>query len=306
MKRFIFSMAVALIFILFLEVGFRIFGKESRSVEDYFRLQVCGELLGEYDDVLFWRLKDVKPDFGTESGLKIMCLTDSVAVMYEGKGYPDILQELLSRVVPEKNPIVFNGSVPGYTSFQGLKYFTTELIAYEPDVVVVNYGWNDHWQSGNRLPDKLQNPEKIKFMRNIVKHSKIVGFIISSIMKKKQAQYEYIGPEEFVRVSAEDYKNNLLKFVEICKKENILLVLMTAPYLDGPEEWIPIHKKYNSIVRQIAINENVPIIDLVEVFVDREDLFIEPESDKCHYNWKGSQIIAEALADVILRYSKLN
>jgi len=165
-----------------------------------FKLKVSGELIGEFDENLFWRLKDVKPNFGSASGknyLKIMCLTDSVSVMYKGKGYPEILQNILWDYIPDKNVTVFNGGVPGYTSFQGLKYFTNELLSYRPDVVSVCYGWNDHWQSGNGLPDKLQRPRKI----SIINRSKTLGFIKHLIFRIKQKQYSCVGPEKFRRVS---------------------------------------------------------------------------------------------------------
>ncbi|MFC1708845.1 SGNH/GDSL hydrolase family protein [Candidatus Omnitrophota bacterium] len=302
MKRFIFSITIVLIPILFLEVGFRIFTKELTSAEDSFQLRVCEEILGEYDDDLFWRLKGVKPDFKTVSGkesLKIICLSDSVSIMNGDKDYPNILQVLLSKALPKENPIVFNGGVPGYTSFQGLKYFTNELLSYYPDVVIVCYGWNDHWQSSNKLSDKLQKSPKNKFIKNIIGSSRMLSHINALALKIKQRRYKRVGPEQFVRVSLEDYKYNLSEFIDICKNKNILIILMTAPYLDREGEWIPLHKEYNSIVRQVALKENVKIIDLVETFVDREDLFIEPKVDYVHYNWRGSQIVAQALADVI-------
>jgi len=79
-------------------------------------MKVCGELIGQFDEKLFWRLKDVTPQFNCkpkQQCLKIMCLTDSVSVMYHGKGYPEILQKMLSSRIPMENPIVFNGGYPG-------------------------------------------------------------------------------------------------------------------------------------------------------------------------------------------------
>jgi len=279
-------------------------GYRTNTFQDYFQFKVCGTLLGEYDESLFWRLKNLKPDFETESGknsLKIMCLTDSVSVMYGGKGYPNILQDLLTNAIPRKNPIVFNGGVPGYTSFQGLKYFTNELLFYKPDIVTVCYGWNDHWQSGNKLPDKLQKSPKNTFIRNIISNSRILNLINSLAMKIAQSLYKGIGSEQFVRVPIEDYKYNLSKFADICKNKNILIIFMTSPYLDSSYSWIPMHRRYNSIVRHIAKEKNIPIIDFEEVFKKRKDLFIDPENDKCHYNWEGSKIVAQELADTIVR-----
>jgi len=55
-----------------------------------------------------------------------------------------------------------------------------------------------------------------------------------------------------MRVQPEDYKSNIIRFIELCRNNNIKVILMTAPYLDGGEDWIPVHIEYNNIVRNIA------------------------------------------------------
>lgn len=181
-----------------------------------------------------------------------MCLTDSVSVMYEGRGYPDTLLQLLGKSIPEKKPAVFTGGVSGYTSFQGLKYFETELLDYKPDIVSVCYGWNDHWQSGNGGQDKLQKPIRFIIVTKLLSKSNILGFVYSKLLKVKQSRYHSVGPRETMRVQPEDYKSNIIRFIELCRNNNIKVILMTAPYLDGGEDWIPVHIEYNNIVRNIA------------------------------------------------------
>lgn len=275
-------------------------GDTPNSLEDIFRLKICGELLGEYDRNLFWRLKNVQPNFKEKNSLKIMCFTDSASVMYEGKGYPDILLKDLENSIPEKNPVIFNAGVPGYTSFQGLKYFTSELLSYRPDIISVCYGWNDHWQSGNKIPDKLQQPPN-EFTRKILKKSRALTFLRDSILRTKQNKYSCGGPAKYHRVSLSDNESNLQSFIDIAKKNGITIILMTAPYLNGLEDWIPTHKQYNAVVRRLAKINNVPLVDLVDTFKDRRDLFIEPEEDKVHYNWQGAEIVADSLKKIILK-----
>lgn len=290
---------IILIGIFLLFTFFEIILQIKKYDQNIFQLKVCGEILGEYDENLFWRLKGVKPNFENESKitpLKIMCLTDSVSVMYEGKGYPEILQNIFLESIGEKNPIVFNGGVPGYTSYQGLKYFKNELLSYQPDVIVVCYGWNDHWQSENKLPDKLQKPS----YHILYQKWKTLGFLTHQLLKFKQKHYQCVGPEKFHRVSLADYESNLKEIITIARENDILLILMTAPYLKALEEWEVTHQKYNQVVRQVATQEGIPLVDLVNTFKKREDLFIDPKFDKCHYNWKGSEIVAQALAEAIL------
>ena len=284
--------------ILVLESGLRLTGSFPESPFDTFRLQVCGEILGEYDEKLFWRLKGVIPDF-KDSQTRIICLTDSVSVMYEGKGYPDLLEPDLARRLPHLGAKVFNGGVPGYTSFQGLKYFTTELIAYRPDIVIVCYGWNDHWQSSNGLPDKMQKPLKSSIMVKL-SDLRIIRWLYATVMRKKQKHYRAVGPPHSMRVPIADYEYNIRKFVDICKKEGIKLILMTAPYLDGEYDFVNVHIKYNAVVRRIAAEKDIPLVDLVEQFKGRKDLFIDPDNDPVHYNWAGSKIVQDQLSKKIV------
>jgi len=302
LRNLLFSVIIIVVFIFITETILWLNGYDFNIFKDNFRLKICGELLGEYDENLFWRLKNVKPEFGKENQdkLKIMCLTDSVSVMYEGKGYPNILQNILLNTISEKKPIVFNGGVPGYTSYQGLKYFKTELLPYNPDIITVCYGWNDHWQSGNKIPDKYQKPPRTNIYTKIINKSRIVRIIGSFIMKTRQVRYKHVGPAKFRRVSLRDFEQNIREFIKICKEE-ISVILMTAPYLEGPEEWIPTHEKYNSIIRYIASEEKIPLIDLVDKFKKRSDLFIDPSTDKTHYNWDGSYIVAKELAETIVK-----
>jgi lysophospholipase L1-like esterase len=296
-KYILLVVVTTLLCVFIIESVLHVIGYDPMSPMDAFSLRVSGELLGEYDEELFWRLKDSKPNF--EGGkLRIICLTDSVSVMYAGKGYPDILQADLTKKYSKLKPIVFNGGVPGYTSYQGIKYFKTELLSYKPDFVTVCYGWNDHWQSANGLQDKFQNPYKSMILKklNTLRSARI---IMSLVLKTKQKKYNPVGDEQTMRVSITDYHDYIHTFVDICKKEKIFLILMTAPYLNGPYEWVNIHRKYNSVVRRISLEENIPLIDIVDKFRDQASLFLDPENDPVHYNWEGNKIVAQEIADII-------
>ena len=260
---------------------------------DIIRLNVSGELLGEYDVQHFWRLKDVRPDF-TPGAKKIVCLTDSVSVMYQGTGYPNLLAGYLKETFPGAGIEVFNGGGPGYTSFQGLKYFTQELLAYKPDLVVLCFGWNDHWQSNNGLPDKLQKSVGLSFLAKL-DFLRSVRLIYAMILKKGQAQYRKTEGNA-LRVGLMDYRLNLQSFADICRQNNIRLLLMTAPFYVLPEGLLQLHESYNDIVRDIARKDDLPLFDPIRDFAGKRELFLLPEEDPVHYNWEGSKIIAKALA----------
>jgi lysophospholipase L1-like esterase len=291
--------------LIFAEILVRLFGYAPKDSPEIFRLKVCGEILCQFDKELFWRFPGSSPSLEPgwqDASIRIICLTDSVSVMYQGKGYPDILRTRLSGRLPHEKIAVFNGGVPGYTSYQGLKWLRKELLAFDPNVLIVCFGWNDHSKSGNGVPDKLQNPGPYLTMARMSKHSALVSFLLSSGSKLREFDPNEPCLDTQRRVSPEDYQENLLAIADECRSRGIFLVMMTAPYLitGQSETWVPVHRRYNEIVRRISKTSNMVLLDGFENFTTSPDLFIDPINDGCHYNWKGAEQVAQHIAAVIL------
>ena len=298
-KKIAVGLLSIIIFLGTAEIVCRLLNTPPYSSEQYFIFDICGELLGEYDPLLFWRLKDVKPDFA-QADYKIICLSDSVSVMYGGnREYPKMLENLLNENFPEVKFKVFNAGVPGYTSYQGYVYLREELMAYHPHLVIVNFGPNDHSYAINGIPDKYQ-----RYYDSIL--DKILGwskfyqgykrFILHVIGEKRKKVKSKI-----FRVPPYDFRQNLEAIIELCEENNCKLILLTSPYLDKNQEWVTIHRRYNDIIRNLAQENNIPCLDLADFFSTRPDLFIEPERDHVHINMKGYWIIARGLFEMIKR-----
>jgi hypothetical protein len=73
--------------------------------------------------------------------------------------YPMALEQLLDRNQVGKRYEVINAGVPGYSSFQGVKLLESEIASYQPDVITVYFGWNDHWLA-RHFQDKDQTPPR--------------------------------------------------------------------------------------------------------------------------------------------------
>lgn len=303
-KRVILCLLIPISILLVSEVILYFQNYNFNVKQDSFRLNVAGELLTEYDKILFWKPKGKNPSFNKNSSkklLKIMCLTDSVSVMQK-YSYPIILQKLLRKSYQNKLK-VFNAGVPGYTSYQGLKYFKTELLSYNPDIIIVCFGWNDHYQSHNHIPDCRQDPPSENLL-SLINKSRTLSFLYSLVLKIKQSNYKRTGANKYRRVPIKNYKNNLTKFTKISKKKNIFIILMTAPYLkpenNENELILETHKRYNQVVRNLSQKYEIPLVDKVKEFKKRKNLFLNPQNDICHYNKKGSNIIAKALKEIIV------
>lgn len=275
-----------------IECVLMVLGVNPPSPVTELQLNVAGELLGEHDPYLFWRLRDVQPEY-SNGARRIMVLTDSVSVMYEGRGYPELLQERLTQRYPEEQLEVFNGGVPGYTSFQGVRYFQSELVEYRPELIIICYGWNDHWASNNGLPDKKQLTTGGSLLAPL---SFLHSVRLVSSLARKQQQRDYDKQGEVMRVALDDYRANLEKMIQLARARGIRMILMTAPYYRLNETVLARHQEYNRVVRDLADEYDLALYDPVVRFADRRELFIEPADDPVHYNWQGAAIIADALA----------
>ncbi|MBL7196812.1 MAG: hypothetical protein ISS47_01790 [Candidatus Omnitrophica bacterium] len=300
---------ICCLIILAVEWLLRIFFNELECKTFNPVVKVYGEYLKmDSDKERLWKLRGfgITDDF-FQADIRIVVLSDSVTVMYEGKGYPEILEVVLSKKMC-RDIKVLNAGVPCYTSYQGLVYFREELVHTKPHLVIVNFGWNDHWCSINRKEDKNQKISKVYFIGySICKLSKIFSWvenllynsIIRPYLQKKLAGLDVCSCTK--RVSLEDYEANLEEIVKLCKKNNIEVILMTSVYLRNNTDWLPLHIKYNELVEKVGKAYGVPVLDLVNEFKYRKDFFLQPAEDYCHINWLGSKVVAQELTELILQ-----
>ena len=76
---------------------------------------------------------------------RILFLGDSCTFGYgvaHDEAFPQVVESILRGKVGTEVECI-NAGVPGYTLFQGYRYLVTEGLHYQPDLVVLNFGWND-------------------------------------------------------------------------------------------------------------------------------------------------------------------
>lgn len=131
---------------------------------------VTFEKVFEWDSERFWKLvpnvvmpDDAWPLFGRISngrGLRedhdvpfekpagetrILFVGDSWTFGYlvaHDETFPYLVEEELRRRLPDRGIECLNAGVPGYSLFQGWRFLETEGFDYDPDLVVVCFGWN--------------------------------------------------------------------------------------------------------------------------------------------------------------------
>ena len=86
---------------------------------------------------------------------RVMCYGDSLTDGPPRGGWPSWLHRLFSEQspAPGRRTEVLNAGVAGYSSHQGLLRFLQEVDHYQPDLVLVSFGWNDAAEAIGQ-PDK--------------------------------------------------------------------------------------------------------------------------------------------------------
>jgi lysophospholipase L1-like esterase len=239
--------------------------------------------------------------------MRVICMGDSVT----GQGIPPYSGHLNSKLADEPPDAgrweSFNMAVHGYTSVQGLRLFELQARDLNPDVVVIMYGWNDHWLSplpdSNRMAREM-SPGRATLYR-ILRMKRFGQLLLSISSQRNMVQKK---DESGVRVPAKEYRQTLLQFIAEVRAAGATPILMTAPraatlsralvhrkQTPSVEEAIRAHDEYNDIARSVAKDTETPLIDLARKLSGDEyaGLF---SGDGIHFNSPtGIVLIADAV-----------
>ena len=151
---------------------------------------------------------------------------------------------------------VFNAAVPGYTSHQGLVWLRLQLLALQPDLVVVYFGWNDHWRSTG-VTD-----------REYARWHGVSRFRLLGLVRGKPEQPP-------LRVPVDQYAENLRMIVDEIRAAGAQVILVAAPhrfsgeaeqrllqtgYILRGERPAVLHEQYLEVVRGFTGQQGVAVL----------------------------------------------
>jgi len=206
---------------------------------------------------------------------RLVCLGDSVTfgwnIPYE-KSYPFLLEERLMGKYPEV--MVINSGIGGQTVVDALDRLDGDVLYFEPQVVIINFGLNDAF---------------------------LVSTGESSINEDKETDLRNnIDLETF----KETYKQLIAK---ISEKSSEILIMGTNPVMaellwedkDIAQKQEESYRLYNQATKNIAEAYDLIFIDIRESFTARGELdtFIQP--DGVHPNETGLNLISEIISTVL-------
>lgn len=246
-----------------------------------------------------------------KDAFRIICLGNSNTFGWkqsEQDAYPLQLQQLFDQNLPGQKIEVINAGITGYSSYQGKIFLQREILRLKPDLVMVNYGWNDLLPAKFGIPDKEQKmpPQWILNIQNFLSETRLYQLLKSFWVGRFSGKK---GVEPGIsRVSLEDFQQNLIEIEQICRKNNIPAIFLTNPVASLEAYWGPgkvskvhlINQAYNDAIRQLGRTHNFKVIDIAALFEKRKDLYDHPQADYIHYNPLGHRLVARALYDYLL------
>jgi lysophospholipase L1-like esterase len=242
------------------------------------------------DPVLLWRQAPIPP-FNREGFRGPEVVTPRPRGVFRIFAYGDsntermnweIVAATLRDRFPSRSFEVENAGVGGYSSLQGVRWLEATL-RLEPDLVLASFGWNDATSTTGLRDGEMQ----IRSMALVSLERRLLGYRSYLLLKGLVQPKEGEGPEQR-RVTPEEYRENLRRFVALARSRGARVALETRPYresdraLSASTDWRRFVPEYNPVVYEVARELSVPLIDLRAA--------MEPADfeDECHVTAPGS------------------
>lgn len=274
------------------------------------------------DADLFWKLPAGDPHvnslgfFGPEPAVpkpagvfRVLFLGDSCLQQGFPESVPDIVAHLAEqeRTPRSRRFEAINLSMSGYSSHQGLRLAETVGVGLDPDLVVIYYGWNDHW----RAYGAVDREKAVALAREHMFHS---SRLLQALRRLSVSAGDAV-PLTRNRVPLEHYGENLTRLASLFRGRAVPVVLVTAPsahrtrgvpdyllrrgFAPDAESVLSEHAAYIDALEEVAAAEGAHVLDLAAEFEDGEDpeqVFVE---DGIHFNERGRWAAARRVLDFL-------
>jgi hypothetical protein len=204
---------------------------------------------------------------------------------------------------------VANCASPGHSTYQSKMKLARHCLAFEPDVVVIGNQNSDSAFDVGTDRDRFP-PRRFPGLYDLLDRSSLYRAVSTLVVRSKdrarlKAQTEGTqiaqvgGPTgSIVRVSLEDYRENLLEMIGLVRASGALPVLLVLPDITDVTDQAPPPGSnlaaYKDTLRALAASEGVQLVDAQEWFrfvLSGQDVFI----DVVHPNERGAAVLGDLL-----------
>jgi lysophospholipase L1-like esterase len=217
--------------------------------------------------------------------------------------WPARLQEVLLRDGLDAE--VINAGVPGYTAFQGRRFLERHGLELRPDVVVATFGFNDDASWGSNSDPETAHDLSVRWWEPMLGHSRAylaLRRLLRSARPTAATGSQSGGPPSDgagkgrARLSAEEFRHELLEIKRLCDRHGIGLILMIWPYEAQVSQNLPRLVRHQTVTAAVCQEEQVPCVNLIEAFIGAErSMFL----DHVHANPDGSRVAAGAVLSAV-------
>ncbi|MEW6078379.1 MAG: SGNH/GDSL hydrolase family protein [Thermodesulfobacteriota bacterium] len=317
-----------------MEIACRVYGS-ARNADSDFRFyirHVDNDLRLDYiveDPLLMWALlpgykdrhvtissqgfRDREYDKKKPDGVfRILCLGDSSTFGFPMPlelTYHALLEERLNReqARSDRRYEVINAGVLGYTSLQGLSLYLFRGAAFKPDLVTAYFGANETVTRFYLSDADILKPGRPKWLRLFVNKWLLRSSLVRVIRKNFS---DVSGGESGAkplkeRLSAEDFRQTLLKLKDACDQNGAGLVLISPMLrftgIDEKREMKIV--RYRQVLEQTAAEAGIPLLTIPEMTEkntadDSTALF--QANDAVHPSPAGHLLIMRRLHDFLI------
>jgi len=262
-------------------------------------------------------LRDIEINMD-ENKKRIICLGDSITFGWgvdQFLTYPVHLEWMLNSMNNGQFEVI-NAGVPGYTSRQGLVFFTKKLLKLKPAYVIISFGANDSTSAPVSDKQSIRYKSISATLHNLFSFSRIYTLMRGSMLPLKKTLHRYNEPGRNIdvvnRVSPDDYYKNILEIVEVAQKNGCKPILLVTTeedeysskmFMVASEKRILLVKGYLSILahkREIMTDKR--FINLRKTYINllgEPNLMAHPDYflfvDPVHPSAIGHKIMAEKI-----------
>src|SRR4030042_6026680 len=250
----------------------------------------------------------------------------------QGVGWPEYLGRYFNKTKGLQKIQVFNFGRQWYSTLHILIHYQTNIRPYRPNVVILMEAINDLLHNADQSyfsAGPLRN-DYGHFYGPVNRIARGTGFFEEYFCNRLlKLWYQKLKPREVLELNSfpglASYKHNIQTIIDLARLDGTTVVLMTQPTLIkenlSPEEKPLLHMvnvetvgknsrwsyasaqrgmdQYNNVMRSIATDRNVALIDLEKTVPKSTEYFY----DDVHYQDKAYPLIVKTVADALISKS---
>ena len=175
--------------------------------------------------------------------------------------------------------------------------YNVNILKYQPDYFA--YKGNEY---NKKIKNKFHLKEKVKEKQEGIEKYKSKGYVYSDF---KMLPDEYNKTNQFKNLDgktfnfSEKQKEFLLKIIELCKKNNIELIFVTAPIANISMDYIKNYELIYNKILDFSNENNIFYIDYNMINKNEKILINNNFRDDAHLNHSGAEIVSNHFLNIL-------